>query len=104
MEDELIREAVGYMERATYSKEQMMSYDKWKIDAMTARGMLSDSERKGHKVGREEGLAEGLEKGEYNKAVAVARKLLAKNMSIDEVSDATDLTPEQIKKILNVEK
>jgi hypothetical protein len=45
------REAVGYMERAAYTKEQLFTYDKRKINILTERGMIDDA--------RKEGLAEG---------------------------------------------
>ena len=68
LKNEHIREAVGYMERAAYTKEQLTAYDKWKVDLMTARSMLDDAEtiglEKGEAIGLEKGEAIGLEKGE----------------------------------------
>ena len=57
LENEYIREAVGYMERGAYTKDELASYDKWKIDQMTARGMLEEAEEKGKAEGEEKGLA-----------------------------------------------
>ena len=31
LKDDHIREAIGYMERAAYTKEQLQTYDKWKL-------------------------------------------------------------------------
>jgi len=58
LDNELTREAVRYMEKAAYSKEQLAQYDKWKIDLLSAQSMLYDSEEKGLKKGRAEGEAE----------------------------------------------
>ena len=59
---------------------------------MTQTSMLSSS--------KEEGIAEGLEKGEaigeWKKALLVARNLLKKGISIEDVIDATGLTKQQI--------
>jgi predicted transposase/invertase (TIGR01784 family) len=57
-----IREAVGYMEKSAYTKEQLETYDKWKIDMMSARSMLDDA------------MAIGLKKGEEERARLQAEK------------------------------
>jgi len=64
LENNDIREAVGYVERGAYTKEQLEAYDKWKIDTITARSMLSAALEKGEAIGLEKGEAIGLEKGE----------------------------------------
>ena len=52
LNNELIREAVGYMERAAYTKEQLDMYDKWKIAAMTERSALKDAKKEGRMEGK----------------------------------------------------
>ena len=59
LKHEHIREAVGYMERAAYSKEQLLTYDKWKINMLTERGMIDDAREEGEIKGRIEGRIEG---------------------------------------------
>lgn len=50
--------------------------------------------------GIEKGLEQGLEQGEYNANVKTAAKLLAKGtMSIEEISEVTDLTIDQVRRI-----
>ena len=93
LDNELIREAVSYMERAAYTKEQLAAYDKLKIDVLTERSIVIDA--------LTEGRAEGRAEGEHKKAVAIAQKLLQKGMSIKEVSDATALPKEQIEQLKN---
>jgi predicted transposase/invertase (TIGR01784 family) len=58
-----------------------------------------EGEIRGKEIGREEGEAIGLEKGEHKKALTIAQKLLQKGMSIENVSDATGLIHEQITEI-----
>ena len=53
------REAVGYMERAAYTKEQLFTYDKRKINILTERGMIDDARKEGLAEGFSGGLAEG---------------------------------------------
>ena len=68
LDNDLTREAVGYMEKAAYTKEQLAAYDKWKIAAMTERSAINDAKREGMEegkvIGLEEGKVIGLEKGE----------------------------------------
>ena len=104
MRNHEIREAVGYMERGAYTKEQLEQYDKIKIDILSARSMLDDFETKGLTKGRIEGRIEGeaigLEKGEAigleKGKILIAKNLLKKGMLKEEVSDITGLSIEQI--------
>jgi hypothetical protein len=64
LENELTCEAVEYMKRAAYTKEELEAYDKWKIDIMTERGAINDAKNEGLSEGRVEGEAIGLKKGE----------------------------------------
>ena len=50
---------------------------------------------KGYKQGRAKGCAEG----RANEKIAIAKKMLEKKMSIEDISELTGLTEEEIKKI-----
>jgi predicted transposase/invertase (TIGR01784 family) len=63
LDNELTREAVEYMRRAAYTKEELKAYDKWKIDIMTERSAINDARREGHAEGHVEGHAEGHAEG-----------------------------------------
>ena len=93
IENELIREAVGYMEKAAYTKEQLEAYDKWKIAAMTERSALKDAKKEGKIEGRIEGKIEG----RMESLIEVAEKLLKKGSSIEEIMDVTGLSEQQIR-------
>jgi len=103
LDNELTREAVGYMEKAAYTKEQLAAYDKWKIAAMTERSAINDALRKGEAIGMEKGEAIGIEKGEaigeHKKAVTVALKALEMGMTIEDASKLSGLTKEQIEEL-----
>jgi predicted transposase/invertase (TIGR01784 family) len=100
LDNALTREAVGYMEKAAYTKEQLAAYDKWKIAAMTERSAINDAKREGEAIGLEKGEAIGLEKGEYKKAATIAEKLLQKGMSIEDICDTTGLSKQQIEELI----
>jgi len=63
LKDDHIREAIGYMEKAAYTKEQLQTYDIWKINVLTERGMMDEAMEKGLAQGLAEGLAQGEAKG-----------------------------------------
>jgi len=92
LENELIREAVGYMEKAAYTKEQLAAYDKWKIAVMTERSAISDAKK--------EGIAEGLEKGRTEEKEQVAVNAFRLGLSIENIAALTDLTAGQVAEIL----
>ena len=87
LENEYTREAVEYMKRAAYTKEELEAYDKWKIDILTERSAINDA--------RQEGLTEG--RGERD--MEIAKKLKTRGMPFEQISEITDLTIEEIEKI-----
>ena len=80
LDNEFTHEAVKHVEKAAYTKEQLQTYDKWKIAAMTERSALKDAKK--------EGRAE--------EKIEIAKKMLKMGMSIEIISNATGLIPKQI--------
>jgi predicted transposase/invertase (TIGR01784 family) len=91
LEHELIREAVGYTERAAYTKEQLLTYDQWKIDVLTERGMIDNARDEGEAKGKAEGKTEG--------KIEIAVKALDMKMTIEDVSKLTGLSIQQLKEL-----
>jgi hypothetical protein len=89
---DIIREAISYMERSAYSKEQLDAYYQWKIDTITARSMLSSAEA----IGLEKGEAIGLEKGEAITQKKMIANALNAGYSIEIISTLTGLEKEDI--------
>ena len=108
LENELIREAVGYMERAAYTKEQLQTYDKWKINVLTERGMIDDARDEGMMKGRiegriegkAEGRIEGKAEGRIEGKMEIAINLLKRGISIEDVSDYTGLSQQHINELI----
>ena len=73
------------MERSAYTKEQLETYDKWKIAAMTERSALKDA--------KAEGKAEG--------KIETAMKALEMKITIEDVSKLTGLSIQQIQELQN---
>ena len=111
-----VAEAIGYMERSAYTKEELDKYEQWKIDSMTATAMMENAWEGGHAKGKAEGEAIGLEKGkaiglEKGKAEGEAntnKKIIANGMkagySIEIMSTITGLSAEEVKKIIKIKK
>jgi predicted transposase/invertase (TIGR01784 family) len=60
-----------------------------------AQALLEDAEERGREKGREEGR----EEGKRNAQLAIARKVLAENLSIETVQTITGLTREEIQSL-----
>jgi len=83
LDNELTREAVGYMEKTAYTKEQLETYDKWKIAAMTERSALKDAKIEGKIEGK----------------IEVALNLLKEGVPIKIINSATGLSIQQIEEL-----
>ena len=60
---------------------------------------LQEGEARGIEKGRSEGLQEGKAQGEYDKAVSIARTLLGRGLSEEDIAQITGLAIEQVRKI-----
>jgi predicted transposase/invertase (TIGR01784 family) len=111
LEHEHIREALSYMERAAYTKEQLLTYDKWKIDVLTEQGMidnardegLAEGEAKGKAEGRTEGKAEGRAEGKTETLEQVITNSHRTGIPAETIATITNLTVEQVLKIIRYE-
>ncbi len=83
-----INEACGLAEEAAYSKEELEVYWTYWDQVSTERTLMSGSRAEG----KAEGLTEGEAKGERLAKVAIAKNLIAKGMSLDEIAVMTGLS------------
>ena len=83
LDNEFTSEAVEYMKKSAYSKDQLALYDKWKIAAMTERSALKDARREGKREGK----------------IETAINLLKEGVSIEIICHATSLPREQVEKL-----
>jgi len=88
-----IREAISYMERSAYTKEELDAYQQWKIDAMTATAMIENAREEGEAIGR------ALERTELQERVVI--KCHHEGLPVETIASITGLTPGQITEILN---
>ena len=115
-EEALTKEALQYLENSSYTKEQLIQYEKYWDTVRTERSAYMDAEEKGREEGREEGRAEGeqigmkkgeqigmkkgeqigMKKGEHLKAIEIAKNLKLSGLSAEIISKATGLSEEEI--------
>jgi len=99
LENDYIREAVGYMERSAYSKEELDRYYQWRVDAMTATAMLKNAEAKGLEKGEAIGLKKGRKELEEEREKMVLNSHQA-GISVETIATVTGLTSDWIMEIL----
>ena len=105
-EDELIQQqqylpTTEELEISGFSDAELRAYDKFWDSVSVERTLIDDSYQKGKEKGKEEGIAEGMEKGMNQKALEIAKNMLAMGLSAEQVAKATQLPLEIIKNLNN---
>ena len=105
-EDELIQQqqylpTTEELEISGFSDAELRAYDKFWDSVSVERTLLDDRYQKGMEKGKEEGIAEGMEKGMNQKALEIAKNMLAMGLSAEQVAKATQLSLEIIKNLNN---
>ena len=105
-EDELIQQqqylpTTEELEISGFTDAELRAYDKFWDSVSVERTLIDDSYQKGKEKGKEEGIAEGMEKGLNQKALEIAKNMLAMGLSAEQVAKATQLSLEIIKNLSN---
>ena len=110
LENEYTREALSYVERGAYTKEQLEQYEQRKIDTMTSQAIIKEAEEKAEERARKEmeGVIAQKDKDLAQATQDLARKdintvLNAKKegLSIETIAAITGLTTQQVLNIIN---
>ena len=78
-----------------FQKYMSEEEDKNKIQ----NSLLSEAKEEGISQGYTSGINDGISKGENKKSIEIAKNMLKKNMSIEDISDITGLSIEEINKL-----
>jgi hypothetical protein len=70
-----------------------------RTDMTIVQTLINRGIEKGIEKGREEGIGKGIERGAMEERVRTAKKMLAKGMSLKEIMEITELSPEEIRNI-----
>ena len=104
LNDPEIGKAVEELEISGFTDAELRAYDKFWDSVSVERTLLDDRYQKGKEEGRaegkEEGRAEGKEEGRAEgmsqRSLEIARNLLSLGLPIDQITQATGLTEEEI--------
>ena len=96
-EDELIQlqqylPTTEELEISGFTDAELRAYDKFWDSVSVERTLLDDRYQKGKEEGRAEGRAEGMSQ----RSLEIARNLLSLGLSVDQITQATGLTEEEI--------
>ena len=75
-----------------YDEEEKKAYE----NKCILEDAIEDSYSSGYDSGKSEGYSSGLNDGENKKSIEVVKNMLKKNMSIEDISDVTGLTIDEI--------
>ena len=105
-EDELIQQqqylpTTEDLEVSGFTDAELRAYDKFWDSVSVERTLLDDRYQKGMEEGMEKGRAEGIEKGMNQKALEIAKNMLAMGLSAEQVAKATQLPLDIIKNLNN---
>ena len=96
-EDELIQQqqylpTTEELEISGFTDAELRAYDKFWDSVSVERTLLDDRYQKGKEEGRAEGRAEGMSQ----RSLEIARNLLSLGLPVDQITQATGLTEEEI--------
>ena len=104
-EDELIQQqqylpTTEELEISGFTDAELRAYDKFWDSVSVERTLLDDRYQKGKEEGRAEGMAEGRAEGRAEgmsqRSLEIARNLLSLGLPVDQITQATGLTEEEI--------
>ena len=94
-QDAVFKKLSEIAEVGSLDREERLRYDEslrhYRDTIVVMEGQFMEGERKGLEKGRAEGRAEGFAEGEKQRSVDIARKMKAKGMSDEEISEMTGL-------------
>ena len=93
--DRLFEEA----EIAKFTPQEMREYETSKMAYRDIKNSVDTAKREGIAEGKEIGMKEGMEKGMNQKALDIARNMLADGVDINLIMKYSGLTQEQIEKL-----
>ena len=104
-EDELIQQqqylpTIEELEVSGFTDAELWAYDKFWDSVSVERTLIDDSYQKGKEEGMEKGRAEGKEEGRAEgmsqRSQEIARNLLSLGLPVNQITQATGLTEEEI--------
>ena len=100
MTDKEREQIMGKLDKLTredlfYTEEEALEWAEWE-----RRSIATEAKNKGLQEGRKEGIEHGIEQGIEQTIKTTIQKMLKKNMSLNDISDITGKTIDEIEKII----
>ncbi len=89
----------SYLKKIDTAVKEIKRNSGREMEYMTLAMKMHDERWAGREEGRAEGLEEGMEKGAHGAQIRMAQKLLARNMSPEEIADICGLDLLEVKKL-----
>ncbi|WP_044266841.1 Rpn family recombination-promoting nuclease/putative transposase [Bacteroides timonensis] len=103
MENPEVKKAVTALEESAFTEAQLLGYEKFWDIISVEKTLFNGAKRSGLEEGMEkglkEGMKEGMKKGIKQEKIDVARKMKAKGFPMDDISECTGLSADEIAKI-----
>ena len=99
LDNELTSKALGIVEKSAMTDAQLYAYERFWMAVYDEQAISEGRYIKGRAEGLAEGEAKGRAEGEQNKAFETARKMKSKGYPIEEISEITGLTTDDVKNI-----
>lgn len=95
-----IKEAVLLSEESAYTPAELAAYDKYWDAISTEKTLISGHYKEGLQQGLQQGEEIGIAKGRQEERIIMAKKLIKLGMTLTEVSQLTQLSLEELNKLI----
>lgn len=95
-----ISKALEEVKVSAFNEEELRAYDKFWDSVRVEKTLQHDSYQEGRAEGRAQGRAEGLAEGANSEKVATAKRMLSAGFTPEQVSIATSMPMNDVKKLL----
>lgn len=95
-----ISKALEEVKVSAFNEEELRAYDKFWDSVRVEKTLQHDSYQEGRAEGRAQGRAEGLAEGANSEKVATAKRMLSAGFTPEQVSIATSMLMNDVKKLL----
>lgn len=95
-----ISKALEEVKVSAFNEEELRAYDKFWDGVRVEKTLQHDSYQEGRAEGRAQGRAEGLAEGANSEKVATAKRMLSAGFTPEQVSIATSMLMNDVKKLL----
>ncbi len=101
LENPEISQALEIVERSAYSDGDLYAYEDYLLELMTQHNSVESARSEGETKGRAEGEKIGIEKGEQQAKLEIARNLKSMStMTLEQIAEATQLSIDEISNLV----